>query len=79
MTAAVLNLTVTGGTAPGYLTAWPASAPQPLSSAVNWSAGQTTENLGILAVSPQGSLSFYNGSSAPVQLVIDVYGWFSAG
>ena len=79
MAAAVLNLTVTDGGAPGYLTVWPASSTQPLSSELNWQAGQTTENLALVAVSPQGTVSFYNGSSAPVQLVIDADGWFAAG
>ena len=79
MAAAVLNVTVTDGGAPGYLTVWPAAAPQPLTSELNWSAGQTTENLAVAEVSSQGALSFYNGSSATVQLVIDACGWFAAG
>ncbi len=79
MVAAVLNVTVTDGGAPGYLTVWPAASPQPLTSELNWSAGQTTENLAVAEVSSQGSLSFYNGSSATVQLVIDACGWFAAG
>ncbi len=79
MAAAILNVTVTGGGAPGYLTVWPASSAPPLSSELNWDAGQTTENLALVAVSSQGTLSFYNGSSAPVELVVDADGWFAAG
>jgi hypothetical protein len=79
MAAAVLNVTVTDGGAPGYLTVWPDSSPPPLTSELNWAAGQTTENLAVAAVSSQGELSFYNGSSGTVQLVIDASGWFAAG
>ena len=79
MTAAVLNVTVTDGSAPGYLAVWPASSPRPLSSELNWSAGQTTENLAVAAVGSQGALDVYNGSSASVQLVIDACGWFAPG
>ena len=79
MAAAVLNITVTDGGAPGYLTVWPASSPQPVSSELNWAAGQTTENLAVAALSSQGELNFYNGSSSPVQLVIDACGWFAPG
>ncbi len=50
---------------------WPEASPQPLTSDLNRSAGQTTENLAVAEVSSHGALSFYNGSSATVQLVID--------
>ena len=79
MTGAILNVTVTDAGAPGYLTVWPASSSPPLSSELNWAAGQTTENLALVAVSSQGTLNFYNGSAAPVQLVVDADGWFATG
>jgi hypothetical protein len=74
----VANVTVTNGGQPGHLTLWPAQDAMPLASSVNWAAGQTIGNAGIFPVGGNGVLGIYNGSAAPVDVVIDVVGWVAA-
>jgi parallel beta-helix repeat protein len=71
----VLNVTVTGGTASGYLTVYPHGQPQPVASNLNWAAGQTRANL-VVVPSSDGSVSIYNGSNGPVQVIADALGSF---
>ncbi|MGH7697557.1 MAG: IPT/TIG domain-containing protein, partial [Candidatus Dormibacteria bacterium] len=78
VSAVVLNVTVTDGTAPGYLQAWPSSATQPLTSEVNWLPGQSTENLVMVGLGSSGAISLYNGSSGSVDVIVDVEGWYAA-
>ncbi len=74
--AVVLNVTATGSTAPGVLTAYPAGQPRPGVSQLNWAAGQTVANLMTLAA-PDRKITFYNNSSSPVHLIADYDGYFS--
>jgi hypothetical protein len=74
--AVVLNVTVAGATAPGYITAWPAGAAQPLASNLNFVAGQIVPNLVIASVGSSGQVSLFN-SAGSTQLVVDVVGWFA--
>ena len=46
--AVALNVTVTGPTAPSYLTVWPSNDQQPLASSLNMVVGQTVPNMVIL-------------------------------
>jgi hypothetical protein len=46
--AVVLNVTVTGGTQPGYVTAWPSGATRPVVSNLNFVAGQTVANRAVV-------------------------------
>jgi hypothetical protein len=78
VSAVVLNVTVTDTTAPSYLTVWPAGAPQPLASNLNWSGGQTVPNRVIIPVGTGGEVSFYN-DQGHADLVVDVGGWFTNG
>ncbi len=48
--AVVVNLTASGGTKASFVTAYPAGAPLPLASAVNFSRGQVVANRAIVAV-----------------------------
>lgn len=77
MTVAVINVTVTNGTAGGYLQTWPAGQTRPTTSELNWAPSQTTENLVVMAVGSSGQVSFYNGSVGTVDLVVDADGWFA--
>jgi hypothetical protein len=74
-TAVFLNTTVTNTTASSALTVFP-SSPKPLSSDLNWVAGQTISNLTLATLSSTGTISFYNfvGST---DLVLDLSGYFS--
>jgi hypothetical protein len=78
--AVSVNLTVVGATGLGYLQAWPADLPQPSTSVLNFSAGQTRANNAILPLSTDGpgalaaqALVLGGGT---VHLVIDVNGYF---
>jgi hypothetical protein len=75
-TAATVNITVVGATAPGYLTAWPCGAPRPASSNVNYGPGITTANLAMAGLSGSGTLCFY--ALNQVHLIVDVAGFFPA-
>jgi large repetitive protein len=76
--AVVLNVTVTQPKAAGYLTVYPdGQSPQPVTSNLNFSAGQTVPNLVIAPVGADGKVAIYNGSGGTVQIVADISGWFS--
>ncbi|AUG78618.1 hypothetical protein CFP65_3838 [Kitasatospora sp. MMS16-BH015] len=76
LTAVSLNVTVTGGTGPGYLTVYPHGATRPTASNLNWTPGQTIANLVTAKVS-DGKVSFYNGSQGTVHVVADLLGQYS--
>jgi len=76
--AAVLNVTATGPTTGGFVTAHPADQARPLASTLNFAPGQTIPNLVICKVSPGGEISFYNDSGS-THLIADLSGWFPAG
>jgi hypothetical protein len=75
VTAVVVNLTVTGPTAPSFLTAWPTGTVRPLASNLNYVSGQTVPNLAILKVGSGGRISVYNAAGS-AHVVIDVLGWY---
>ncbi len=76
-TAAVLNVTATGGTAGSYLTVWPAGKARPTASSLNWRAGQSVPNLVQVPLGTGGKVSFYN-ANGDVNLIVDVAGYVSA-
>jgi hypothetical protein len=73
--AAVLNVTVTQPTAPGYLIVYPGGSAMPLASNLNFTAGQTVPNL-VTVADNNGSIAVYNGGSGTTQLVVDEDGYF---
>ena len=75
-TAVVMNMTVTGPTAPGDLRVWPAGAPQPDASNLNWAPGETVPNLVIAKVGAGGQVSVRN-SSGTTHVIADVVGYHS--
>jgi hypothetical protein len=79
VSAVVLNVTVTGPTSAGYLTVWPAGAPQPTASNLNFVAGQTVPNLVEVAVGAGGNVNiaagFAGGAGSHVDVIFDVAGW----
>ena len=74
--AVVLNVTVTGPTAPGWLAVWPTGAARPLVSNLNFSVGQSVPNLVMVQVGSSGRVSFYNQNGA-TDVVADVVGWYA--
>ena len=74
--AVSLNVVATGSSADGFLTVYPCGV-RKLVSSLNFGAGETIANAIIAPVSATGTVCFY--SQAPVDLVVDVNGWFAAG
>ncbi|HRE02014.1 MAG TPA: hypothetical protein PLV68_12000, partial [Ilumatobacteraceae bacterium] len=70
-----LNVTATRSTQAGFITVY-ACGTREFVSSVNFEAGQTVPNAVITPISPDGEVCFY--SSVPVDVVVDVNGWFTA-
>ena len=77
--AVVINVTATQPSATGFITAWPSDQARPLASSLNFVAGQTIPNLVISAVSANGKVSLFNGSTGSTHLIADLTGWFPQG
>lgn len=82
--AVVWNLTVTGTADPGFLQAWPAGAPAPETSALNWTTpGTTTANAAIVPASSDGVLRL-RVDAGPLaagrpltHVIVDVFGYLT--
>jgi hypothetical protein len=72
--AAVLNVTVTGAEAAGYLTVFPCGSAQPNASSVNYVAGATVANAVIIKIGAGGKVCVYTQSAA--HLIADINGYF---
>jgi len=70
----VLNVTVTGPTAAGFITVYPCGIPTPLASNLNYGSGTTVANAVFAKVGTDGKVCLFN--SAPTQVVVDVNGFF---
>ncbi|MEV8095807.1 right-handed parallel beta-helix repeat-containing protein [Kitasatospora sp. NPDC085879] len=78
VSAVALNVTVTGATAGGFLTAYPSGRPTPpVASNLNYAAGQTIANAVVVPVGPDGKIRIYNGSPGATDVVVDVVGYYS--
>lgn len=77
--AALLNITVTGTSAPGHITAHPAGTSAPLASNLNFVARQTIANAVTVRLGDGGRVTLVNGSTHPVHLVADLAGWVASG
>lgn len=77
--AVVLNVTVTGAGAAGFITAYASGSTRPNASNLNFVAGQTVPNLVIAPVGPDGKVTLYNGAPGSVQLVADLAGYVLDG
>jgi Fibronectin type III domain len=72
---AVLNATAAGGSAgPGFVTIHPADGPRPPTSNLNFGPGQVVPNAAV--VRPDASGRVHLAASTPVELVVDVFGYF---
>lgn len=78
--AVLANLTVTGPTATGYLTADTCASLAPgeqTRSNVNFVAGQTVANLGMVPLDGKETTAFCTYASAPTHSIVDVLGVFA--
>ncbi|MEV4612354.1 PKD domain-containing protein [Kitasatospora sp. NPDC049258] len=77
VTAVVLNVTVTGTSSGGHITAYGEGDPRPSTSNVNFTAGQTVPNLVVVPVGANGYVDLYNGGWGAVDLIADITGYFT--
>ncbi|WP_375491949.1 hypothetical protein [uncultured Jatrophihabitans sp.] len=77
--AVAINLTVTGASAGGYLTAYATGAPRPGTSNLDFPAAKTVANLAIVPVSADGKITLYNGSAGSTPVIGDVAGYYVSG
>jgi hypothetical protein len=72
-----VNITVTQPTASGSLRLYPGDlASPPVFSSINFSAGQTRGNNGMLKLSPTGTVKVKADTEGTVQFILDVNGYF---
>jgi hypothetical protein len=74
--AVVVNLTVTGPAAPGYLSAYPAGGQAPMASNVNFYANDSVANRGVIELSPSGAIDLV--SDVYTNVIVDVAGYYSS-
>ena len=79
VSAVVLNVTVTSPAKAGSITAYPHGSPRPLTSNLNFAAGQTVPNLVIVGVGTDGAVDLHNASAGTVNLIADITGYFLGG
>jgi hypothetical protein len=78
--AVVLNLTATGPTATGFLTAFGTGQVRPGTSTLNFVTGSTVANQAIVPLGADGAIQIFNGSATgTVHAIADVAGYFRAG
>lgn len=73
--AAVLNVTITNPSGPGFATVWPCGGPRPLASNVNFVAGQTVAAAAISALSADRTVCV--SSNATLDVVVDIAGYLA--
>ncbi|HET9169514.1 MAG TPA: S53 family peptidase [Actinospica sp.] len=76
-TAAVLNVTATQPTGGGNATVYPVGEAMPLTSNLNFSAGQTTPNLVVVPLKSSGAVDITNNSTGTVQFIADLEGYYT--
>lgn len=80
-TAVLVNLTATGSTGAGNLTAWSGAGAKPGTSTVNFAQGETSPNTAIIPVRKVGSdyhFAISNTGPSSTNYVIDLLGIFGA-
>ena len=77
VSAVVLNLTATNGTAASYLTAYPDGGTRPTASSLNFGRGQTLANMVTVKVGADGYVDVYNQTGS-VDVIADVTGFYGA-
>jgi hypothetical protein len=73
----VLNVTVTNPTGYSFLTAYPADAPRPNASDLNYRPGVTVPNLVVVQLAADGTIDLYN-NLGNADVVVDVEGWYNS-
>jgi hypothetical protein len=76
--AIAMNVTATDASSDGFLTVWPANTPDPGTSNVNITPGDTVPNLVVTQLDPNGWVSVRN-SFGSTNVVVDVLASFATG
>lgn len=76
--AAAVNITVVNPTTSGFVQAFPEGAIRPITSSVNFVAGDTTANMAIVPVGRDGAIDIFNKSGGPTDVLVDIVGYFTA-
>ena len=75
--AVSLNVTAVGATQPGNLVLFPAGQSAPLTSVINYSAGQTRANNATVGLGPNAALALrVNQGGGTVHVLVDVVGYW---
>jgi Subtilase family len=74
--AVSVNATVTSTTGPGNVRLFAAGLPVPAVSALNWSAGQTRGNNGVVPLNASGQIAARCAPSGSTHFILDVNGYF---
>jgi hypothetical protein len=90
--ALAVTVTVVSPTSGGYLTAWGAGTTPPTASTLNFVGGETVPNMAVVPVTPCSvnpncptaeanlpSIQIKNASSGPVNILIDIWGFYDDG
>ncbi|MGS2617289.1 hypothetical protein ACVCAH_22595 [Micromonospora sp. LZ34] len=75
--AVVLNVTITGPTAGGFVTVYPAGQPRPNASSVNFAKGWLGSNNVTVKLGSGGRVSVFN-RNGETHVVVDVVGFYAA-
>jgi glucose/arabinose dehydrogenase len=73
--AALVNITVTETTGPGFLQAWHPRSPRPDTSVINVAGADVVANSAVVTLDATGSFVFF--ASTTGEVVIDLMGWFT--
>jgi hypothetical protein len=74
----VRTVQAASGPASGFLRLWPSDQPEPAISSLNYTSQNVYRtDLVIVAPAADGTIKLHNGGPAPVDVVIDVQGWFA--
>ncbi len=73
-TAVVLNVTAAGASTTGFFTIYPSGTQEPLSSNLNFQAGEVVPNLVEVALGQSGQVSIYT-SVTSANVIVDVEGY----
>jgi hypothetical protein len=76
VTALVMDVTASGQTAAGALTAYPGGTSRPAVSNVHWTFHQPTTNLVVVPV-VNGTIEFYNASDGHTSVSADLVGYYA--
>jgi hypothetical protein len=71
--AAVLNITVTQATGPGFVTVFPCGGTRPIASTLNYGQGSTVANLAVATTSKDGKVCIYTQTAT--HLIVDLSGY----